>query len=100
MNYTSAYNNLLNSDILKILNESSCSVQSFLSRINFDALMISEYNKKMIRIKLNNKNRTFHIYTFIMSIVLMQTSKPLDQVVLVDYGGGSGIFLCWPKRLE
>jgi len=61
--------------------------------------MISEYNKKMLRIKLDNKNRTFQIYAYIISIVLGQMSKPLDQVVLVDYGGGSGIFSLLAKEL-
>ncbi|MDO9582820.1 MAG: methyltransferase domain-containing protein [Desulfomicrobium sp.] len=99
MKHTYGYTNFFNADILESLNKSSFTVQSFLSGLNFDALMISEYNKKMLRIKFDNKNRTFQIYAYIISIVLGQMSKPLDQVVLVDYGGGSGIFSLLAKEL-
>jgi 2-polyprenyl-3-methyl-5-hydroxy-6-metoxy-1,4-benzoquinol methylase len=83
----------------KKLNYASLSVLNFLNSLDFNSLEISDYNKEMMRIKLNNKNRTFQIYMYILSIAIERINKPFDQVVLVDYGGGSGIFSLLAKEL-
>jgi len=62
-----------------------------LSALDVNALPISDYNRKYLGAKLASLTNTCQLYSFILSWALAGTRVPLNQLVFVDNGGGSGV---------
>lgn len=58
--------------------------------IDFDNLKISDYSQRYIRRMLPVLDYYWDIYDNCLDQILSSVDKPLEKIVLVDYGGGHG----------
>ena len=66
---------------------------------NLEKLDISDYVRRHLTLKLADPHGTFQLYTYLLSLALRGSKKPLNEVVFVDYGGGCGILSLLAKEL-
>jgi 2-polyprenyl-3-methyl-5-hydroxy-6-metoxy-1,4-benzoquinol methylase len=84
---------------LRELNTAAGRLAYRLSALNPEKLDISEYNKRYFGRYMRAVDLVLQHNTQLLGLALKETQKPLADVVLVDYGGGSGIFSLLAKEL-
>ncbi len=85
-------------DILSQINEAANSVSSILTDLSLGELKISDYNKRYLRKYARKSRQTLQKYAFILSMAADLCRKPLREITLVDYGGGSGLLSILAKK--
>jgi len=63
-----------------------------LNNLDVPSLNISEYNKRYLGTKLANLRCKLELYGNLIYRSLIDTPIPTEEFILVDYGGGSGLF--------
>ncbi len=91
-----------NRKLLHKLNNAADRLCDKLLRIDIDMLDISDYNKFYLKKICCNVKYFFNIYTFILYHALKNNEKELDEIVVVDYGGGTGLlsFLAYESGIR
>lgn len=59
--------------------------------VNLGELRISEYNRRYLGSKKANARASLKLYGDLLSLCLAGAGVPLEELVVVDYGGGSGV---------
>ncbi len=59
--------------------------------VNLRELGISEYNQRCLGSKKANAQASLQLYGHLLSLPLADAGVPLEEFVVVDYGGGSGV---------
>ena len=62
-----------------------------LDRLNLDALVISDYNKRYLKDYITNFTFFMPLYKSLLEKVMLQLTKPIAKSTFVDYGGGCGL---------
>jgi 2-polyprenyl-3-methyl-5-hydroxy-6-metoxy-1,4-benzoquinol methylase len=62
-----------------------------LVRLDPGSLGISEYNQRYLGTKIHYAEATMELYGELIFLALENSSVPMEDCVLVDYGGGSGL---------
>ncbi len=77
--------------LLQDINRGATLLFDKLSVLDVDALDVSDYNKRYLK-RYQHKLRT-HLQrlAYLLSWTLHSENKPLSEIVMVDYGGGSGL---------
>jgi hypothetical protein len=75
------------------------SLQEKLLRLDLRSLDISEYNKRNLGYKIRHIRRTLQACGHLLALSLSNATVPLGQFVLVDYGGGCGLFSLLAKQM-
>lgn len=70
-----------------------------LGALNVDTLQISNYNKRYLKSKLDNLITNLQISSYILSWSLAKSNIPLNKLVFLDYGGGTGFLSLLAKEL-
>jgi ubiquinone/menaquinone biosynthesis C-methylase UbiE len=66
-------------------------------KLDIDSLAISDFSKKYLEI--NNKNNALDVYNHIIRLALGNNNKPLHDLTLLDYGGGTGLLSILAKTM-
>ena len=61
-------------------------------KLDTSTLAISEYNHHYLSIIMRNLRGNLTLNAYLLVLALAHAAKPLQQTVLVDYGGGCGLF--------
>lgn len=69
-----------------------------LEKLNVDRLGISEYNRMFLGSYIKNLRGALQVFSYPLTWALFK-QKPLDQIVLVDYGGGCGLLSILAKEI-
>ncbi|MDL2241549.1 class I SAM-dependent methyltransferase [Bacteroidales bacterium OttesenSCG-928-L03] len=78
--------------------KSTRDLQDKIQSIDLESLPISEYNKKYIRRIRPTLAHYVSIYRFCLTEGMKNYNKPLSEITLVDYGGGSGFLSMFLKQ--
>lgn len=60
---------------------------------------LSDYNQRYLRSKIAGIDTALHIYGRVLRQALAHSDRPLEQLTVVDYGGGSGVLSLLAKEL-
>ncbi len=95
------YNNrcLVNPNIDNKINEAAKRLYEKLLRLELNDLNISEYNKRYLGNRIKSKKANLQLYTHLLSLSLKNLTYSFKDIVLVDYGGGAGLFSLLAKEL-
>ena len=80
-----------NKQIFKNLKSARNRLHHKLNKLDIESLNISKYNKQYLRNKLNNLNASLELYAHIIFLALKNNVNHVEDFVIIDYGGGSGI---------
>lgn len=67
--------------------------------LRLEALPISPYIRRHLRLKIDSLDAYLQLYSFILIWSLADIDTPLDQLTLCDYGAGSGVLGMLAKEL-
>ncbi len=81
-----------NTNLLLDINDAAEKLYEKLIHLNLDNVDLSEYNKKYFSKKVKQLKRELQKYSYLLSLSLEDSKIPYNKFVLVDYGGGSGMF--------
>lgn len=82
----------------RTIKEAAHSLRSKLVHLNISSLDISPYNQRYLNEKIGMLDAIMDIYSRQLYLVLKDYTSDLKNFVLVDYGGGSGIFSLLAKE--
>ncbi len=88
-----------NPDFLLKINNAATRLYSKLQSLDLDSLDISDYNKRYFGRILFDLKASLQLRGYILAWVLHQIPHSLKDIVLVDYGGGSGLLSIFAKEL-
>lgn len=80
------------------IKEAAHSLRSKLKQLPVSSLGISPYNQRYLNEKIGMLDAIMDIYSRQLYLVLKEYTSDLKNFVLVDYGGGSGIFSLLAKE--
>ncbi|MFK8104132.1 MAG: methyltransferase domain-containing protein [Saprospiraceae bacterium] len=80
-----------NQELIEILSAAAQRLETKLNRLNLEALAISPYIRKYAKHHLTNLEHSLQMYTYLLYLALDQHPIDREKMVVVDYGGGTGI---------
>lgn len=86
-------------ELIYEINAAAISIHKSLSQIDLKSARISEYNQKYLKTKLEDPHYNWSINIYMLSWLLSKTEVPRENLVFVDYGGGSGTVSFLAKKL-
>jgi len=69
-----------------------------LKQLDINSLRISDYNKRYLSNYIKNIRSILHKYSYVFAWSIVDTDVSPDQLVFIDYGGGSGILSLLAKE--
>jgi SAM-dependent methyltransferase len=81
-----------------LIKTASLRIRDKLVQVSLSSLGISAYNQKYLQEHFKNIDYTLDMYGTVLFQALNKFRIPLDKFVIVDYGGGSGIFSLLAKE--
>lgn len=78
--------------LLAPVNAAAERLERKLARLDLDRLPLSTPSRRLLADKLGNVRATLQVSTFLLVHALAGTGRPMDETVLCDYGGGTGLF--------
>jgi 2-polyprenyl-3-methyl-5-hydroxy-6-metoxy-1,4-benzoquinol methylase len=88
-----------NYDLLKRINSASHSLSLKLAKIDLQDLVISDYNKRYLGTRLKSLRASLQLYSYILAWALERNTLPIDQLIFLDHGGGTGILSLLAREL-
>jgi len=82
---------LSNSSLRESISSAEASLYNKMMQLDVENVALSEYTQRYLKNKFANLKGILQLYGSLLYLSLKDPSKPLDQVVLVDYGGGTGL---------
>jgi 2-polyprenyl-3-methyl-5-hydroxy-6-metoxy-1,4-benzoquinol methylase len=86
--------------LLSTIDRAAEKLHSKLRMFDVSSIGISDYNQRYFGGYLKRLHRNLRKYSFLMAWTLAYTSRPLDQFVLLEYGGGSGMLSLLGRELN
>lgn len=86
------------SQLLGDINSAACKLYTKLIKIDVNNLSISDYNKRYLGKKIDRLKGYLQLYSYILAWTIYQSSLPIEEIVLVDHGGGSGLLSSLAKE--
>ncbi|AKB51647.1 hypothetical protein MSBRW_2394 [Methanosarcina barkeri str. Wiesmoor] len=83
---------------IKVVNEAASRLHYKLKGMNLETLDISDYNKKYFGSLLGNLHSNLQRYAYILVWSITKIDVPLNKLVFLDYGGGSGMLSLLAKE--
>lgn len=83
---------------VKMVNEAASRLHYKLKGINLETLDISDYNKRYFGFLLGNLQSNLQKYAYILVWSITKIDVPLNKLVFLDYGGGSGMLSLLAKE--
>lgn len=100
MKYMFSYSRLPdNSFLIENINEASSRLHKKLKALEIDKLPISDYNRRYLKSKFNSLVTNLQLYSYILSWAIYKYEGDLNNLSLVDYGGGTGFISLLAKEL-
>lgn len=84
--------------ILHEIDEAAARLAAKLAKLDVNQLNISDYNKRYFGGTLQNIRAALQLRTYLLAWALKDISLPHQEIVLVDYGGGSGMLSLLAKE--
>jgi hypothetical protein len=84
--------------MLREVDEAAARLATKLARLKVNQLKISDYNKRYFGGTLQNITAALQLRTYLLGWALKDISLPKKEIVLVDYGGGSGMLSLLAKE--
>src|SRR5436190_15838189 len=84
--------------LLQEIDEAAARLALKLATLNVSQLNIADYNKRYFRGMLQNIKAALQLRTYLLGWALKDISLPKKEIVLVDYGGGSGMLSLLAKE--
>ena len=91
MDFYSDKNNFCDVRLNNRLEKAGKRLYEKIRKIDLIEIGISEYNQKYLKQILGNIESTLQRYSYLLSLSLKNAKKSIEEFVLVDYGGGSGL---------
>jgi hypothetical protein len=85
---------------IKIVNEAASRLYYKLEGIDIATLDVSDYTKKYFGSLLNTLQSNLQKYAYILVWSIANTEIPLNKLVFLDYGGGSGMLSLLAKECK
>lgn len=85
---------------VKIVNEAAGRLHYKLKKIDLESLDISDYNKRYFGSLLRNLRSNLQKYAYILAWSITKIDIPLNKLVFLDYGGGSGMLSLLAKECK
>ena len=93
MNYFPRYATLPDDQpLLQQIEAAAARLAGRFRKLDASRLAISEYNQRYLSIIIRNLRGVLTLNAYLLALALARAAKPLRETVLVDYGGGCGIF--------
>lgn len=83
---------------VKIVNEAASRLYYKLEGIDVESLDISDYNKRYFGLLLKRLQSSLQKYAYILVWSIAKMDLPLNKLVFLDYGGGSGMLSLLAKE--
>lgn len=83
---------------LESINSAAKRLHAKLVSLEVDSLDISEYSKRYLGKKAKNPVGVLQLYSHILALSLQGLKRPLREITLVDYGGGTGVLSLLAKE--
>lgn len=90
---------LLKEEHLALFNKVAAEFQYIVLGLDIDNLDISEYGKRYMKTHQRHLQNTICKCTYILGYALLDTNKPLNEFVFIDYGGGVGLLSLMAKMM-
>ncbi len=84
--------------VLNNLNAAADLLHSRLRTVDFSDIGLSEYNQRYWRRKMGNPVATLQLYTYLLACSVKDSRKTPEELILVDYGGGTGLLALLAKE--
>jgi len=85
---------------VKMVNEAAGRLHYKLKKIDLESLNISDYNKRYFGSLLRNLRSNLQKYAYILAWSITKIDIPLNKLVFLDYGGGSGMLSLLAKECK
>lgn len=75
-------------------------IQSFAERLDsvtVESLSLESYPSRYLQLLLDSRVYYLHIYANVLELLLSNTSKKKEEIILVDYGAGNGLLGMFAK---
>lgn len=83
-----------------MVNEAAGRLHYKLKKIDLESLDISDYNKRYFGSLLRNLRSNLQKYAYILAWSITKIDIPLNKLVFLDYGGGSGMLSLLAKECK
>lgn len=83
---------------VKMVNEAAGRLHYKLKGVNLETLDISDYNKRYFGSLLGNLHSNLQKYAYILVWSITNIDVPINKLVFLDYGGGSGMLSLLAKE--
>lgn len=83
---------------IKMVNEAASRLHHKLEEIDLETLDISDYNKRYFGSLVGNLQSNLQKYAYILVWSITKIDVPLNKLVFLDYGGGSGMLSLLAKE--
>jgi 2-polyprenyl-3-methyl-5-hydroxy-6-metoxy-1,4-benzoquinol methylase len=81
------------------LKQATTAIYKKITSLDFERLDISDYNKQYIRRLIPVLHYYLDIYAYCIKEGLHKCNKALEELILIDYGGGSGFLSMMAKQV-
>jgi len=88
-----------NRELSRIVNDARIRLRDKLLRFDLQQVSISEYNERYLGDKLKMPDLVLQVYTQLLELALRDAKTGLEDFVLLDYGGGSGVLSYLAKEI-
>jgi len=86
-------------ELAERIDAAAASLHDRYAGLDLAALGVSDWTNHYLRSKIANLRGNLQLYTYLLWLSLRHAPAPLERLVFVDYGGGSGILSCLAKAL-
>ena len=86
-------------DLLKVIEGGAASLSFKLNTLDVEALPISDYNRRYFGGLIGEIQKSIQLRSHILAWTLFGAKVPLDELVFVDYGAGSGLLSLLAKEV-
>ena len=69
-----------------------------LQAIQLDPLLISPYPAEYLQLLITQRTYFLHIYAQVLQKLIQYTTKPKEEIILLDYGAGNGLLGMFAKH--
>ncbi|MCC2615117.1 hypothetical protein LJ739_02525 [Aestuariibacter halophilus] len=78
--------------LLRRIDKAARNLSDRIVALDLASVGISEYNQRYIRNKFKSPIGCMQKYAYLLAMAIGDSDKPLQELTVVDYGGGNGLF--------